>query len=551
VVAALESVTIGLIFPFISLLSGGATPDFVIRMFSSVGLVVPTPQTLALAILAILLAKCAIVVIVFAAQSSFLKVVARDFGTRALSAHISAPYEQHLRRSDSDMTASVVGRLYTVLVFLYEPLFIIASEMLIILAIVVVLLIIEPAYSLLLLAAFGLLAWLGNTTLRRRAQGAGDAKEVEHRNLLQSYSQTLGAIAEIHTANRSQFFRQVIGDHLDRYASAVAAERFILYMPRTFIEAGVSLLMFGGLVIALNEGFSGGELLGLVALFAAAAVRLMPSASRLLHAVTMINLSRDAFYRLLPDLRVTDTPPERAPASGPRIDFTSDIVLTDVSYRYPSMNEDALRKVSLSLRQGERCVIAGSSGSGKTTLIRLLVGLLAPREGSITVDGEDIGANLCRLREIVGFVPQEPILLDGSLRDNIVFGLDDGDDERLDRVVRMAHLDAVIESLPAGQDTAMGGTDVRLSRGQVQRVAIARALYRDPRILIMDEPTASLDARTENEIVDALDGLDDDMTIVVVSHRESVLSRFPRLIGIEEGRIAADRSDVVCAAGEK
>ncbi len=89
--------------------------------------------------------------------------------------------------------------------------------------------------------------------------------------LLQSYSQTLGAIAEIHTANRSQFFRQVIGDHLDRYASAVAAERFILYMPRTFIEAGVSLLMFGGLVIALNEGFSGGELLGLVALFAAAA----------------------------------------------------------------------------------------------------------------------------------------------------------------------------------------------------------------------------------------------------------------------------------------
>ncbi len=539
-VAALESVSIGLIFPFISLLAGGTTPDYVVALFSSVGLDVPSASALAVTILAILLVKSAVVVGVFAAQSAFLGGVARDFGARALAAHISAPFEEHLRRSDADMTASVVGRLYTVLVFLYEPLFIVASEALVILAIVAILLAVEPGYTLMLLAAFGLIGWLGNRTVRRRAQRAGDEKEVEHRKLLQTYSQTLGAIAEIHMANREQVFRQVVGDHLDRYASAVASERFILYMPRTFVEAGVSLLMFGGLVIALNGGFSGGELLGLVALFAAAAVRLMPSASRLLHAITMINLSRDAFDRMLPDLLAGTTPSAEEPGGGPRIEFRDEIVLSGVSYRYPAMEEDALGNVSLRLRRGERIAIAGSSGSGKTTLLWLLVGLLKPRQGSITVDGRDIGSNLNRLRDIVAFVPQEPILIDGSLRDNIVFGWEGRDDGQLDRVVGMARLDPVIRALPAGLDTVVGESDVRLSRGQIQRVAIARALYRDPCILIMDEPTASLDATAENDIIDALGALDDAMTIIVVSHRESVLDRFSRRIELEDGRIASD-----------
>lgn len=539
-IAALEAATIGLVFPLISMISDGNAPQALVIALEAASIELPSVQNLALLLIIVFVGKNALVAITTFAQARFLGQVTRDFGDRALKTHILTPFEKHLKRSDADMTASIVGRLYTVIVFFYEPLFIVASEIMVATGIVAVLVIIEPFYSLIVLVSFGILGGIGNLTLRRFAQKSGNKKEVEHQKLLHLYSQTLRAIAEIHTSNRPSFFLGLIGQHLNRYADSIASERFIVYMPRAFIETAVGILLFGGLAWVVGSRFAGSELIGLVALLAAAAVRLMPSASRILYALTTINLARDAFTRLLPDIDQTTSLPKPKPGFPP-YRLEREIEIRNVSYRYPGVFRNAVNDVTIWVGRGERVGIIGQSGSGKTTLLRMLVGLLQPSTGAIFVDGREIMNELSEWREIVAYVPQNPMLIDDTVRANIVFGWDEGDIERLRRVLRYSQLDAVVAELPAGVETLVGGTDHNLSQGQQQLIAIARALYREPQILVMDEPTASLDPETETEITNVLNNLDPNLTMIIVGHRGSLVRQCERILAFEGGILVSDK----------
>jgi ATP-binding cassette subfamily B protein len=538
-VAALESFSIGLVFPLITVLAGGEPTQELGFVARAVDITMPSVRAFALALLVLFLCKNALVVGVTFAQARFLGSVARSFGDLALRGHLAAPYEQHLARTGADMTASVVGRLYTVLVFLYEPLFIIASEVLVVAAIVIVLVAIEPLYSVVVLGFFAILGVVGNVSLRRHAQRAGKAKDLEHRKLLQFYGQTLNAIDQVQTANRPEYFLSLIRDHLRRYADSIAVERFIVYMPRSFVETGVAVFLFGGLAYVVSDRITGAQLVGLMALFAAAAVRLMPAASRILYALTTVNLAREAFDHLLPDLdaRATAPPPRSA---DPRPEFKDALELRDVRFRYATALRPAVDGVSLSIRRGEKVGILGPSGSGKSTLLRLMAGLLRPAQGRILLDGRRIGDSLGNFWELVGYVPQEPVLLDGSVRDNIVFGWDGGDSERLCDILRLARLDSMLMDLPAGIDTIVGASAHKLSRGQLQRIAITRALYREPKILILDEPTASLDHVAEDDVSRAIMSAGDGVTVIVVSHNPASMHYCDRVISLDAGRIVAD-----------
>ncbi len=209
-----------------------------------------------------------------------------------------------------------------------------------------------------------------------------------------------------------------------------------------------------------------------------------------------------------------------------------------VGYAYPDSMEYSVKDISLEVRPGETVAIVGHSGAGKTTLLNLVIGFLRPTEGRIILDGQDIkGLDLRTYRRFLAFVPQETVLFEATVRDNITYGISKYDTAQLQQVIQDANLAEFIDRLPEGLDTLIGENGARLSGGQRQRIAIARALIRNPRVLVLDEATSALDTNSEALIQEALQHLMKKRTTFVVAHRLSTVQNADRIIVLENGQI--------------
>ncbi|WP_418276893.1 ABC transporter ATP-binding protein [Isoptericola jiangsuensis] len=212
--------------------------------------------------------------------------------------------------------------------------------------------------------------------------------------------------------------------------------------------------------------------------------------------------------------------------------------LEGVSHRYADATEDALAGVDLDVPAGRTVAFVGSSGSGKSTLLNLVLGFVRPTGGRILLDGQDMAElDLRTVRRSVSVVPQESVLFEGTVRDNVAYGLDDPSDERVRAALRDANALEFVESMPEGWDTVVGQRGARLSGGQRQRLAIARALVRDPRILFLDEATSALDPEAEATVRDALARLMRGRTTLVVAHRLSTVRGADRIVVLDRGRV--------------
>ena len=218
-----------------------------------------------------------------------------------------------------------------------------------------------------------------------------------------------------------------------------------------------------------------------------------------------------------------------------------DIEFRNVSFAYPDSQQQALTDINLKIRPGEHVAILGKNGSGKTTLEKLIMGLYQPSQGSVLIDGIDMRQlDITQLRRNVGYVPQDVSLFQGSLKHNIVLTSPNEDSENLLRVIRLAGLEAMIRLHPEGINMPVGERGQQLSGGQRQSVGIARALLNDPPLLILDEPTASLDHTSEEVIKRNLEKESQGKTMILVTHRSSLLQLAERLVVIDRGRIMAD-----------
>jgi len=228
------------------------------------------------------------------------------------------------------------------------------------------------------------------------------------------------------------------------------------------------------------------------------------------------------------------------------------LTLDRVSHRYAEADRDAVHGVSLDIVEGETVAFVGSSGSGKSTMLNLVLGFVRPTSGRILLDGADMQTlDLRSVRRHVSVVPQESALFEGSIRDNIAYGLDDVPPERTRQALVDANAAEFIDALPDGWDTLVGERGARLSGGQRQRLAIARALIRDPRILLLDEATSALDPQSEALVKGALDRLMAGRTTLIVAHRLSTIRRADRIIVLERGEIVEQggHADLLCAGG--
>jgi ABC-type multidrug transport system fused ATPase/permease subunit len=216
------------------------------------------------------------------------------------------------------------------------------------------------------------------------------------------------------------------------------------------------------------------------------------------------------------------------------------VAFKNVSFTYPTRTDfEVLKSVDFTVERGERIALVGPSGSGKSTIINLLMRFYSASSGSIEVDNEEVSQfSLTDFRRNIGIVPQEVMLFGGTIRENIAYGKAYATESEIIQAAQKANAMEFIESFPEKLDTLVGDRGVKLSGGQKQRVAIARAILKDPSILILDEATSSLDAKSESLVQEALEKLMENRTTIVIAHRLSTIRKVDRILVIKDGQIA-------------
>ncbi len=536
-----EMVTIGAVLPFLTLMTNPAAvarlpgADALLRLFGDDPLVGAS----------LFLAGCAagaalLRLLLTWLSQSFVQSLGHDIGMAIFGRMLRQPYVRYLGRNSAEWLSAIDA--VQLLVFrVLQPLLMGVTAAFTAAAIAILLFLISPlaafAAAAAVAAIYVVIAVATRGRLRRNSTLFASAATTR----IKIVQEGLGGIRDILLERSQGLFEERFRRVDAQYRHAQAVNHFVSGAPRYIVEAAgigaivlVALLMSqrpGGIVAAI-------PVLGALAL---GAQRLLPLLQQAYFGWSMVagHLQPLLDVAALVEEPVCASAPARTGA--PAVQLCSDIVLDDVSFCYDG-RVPAVGGVSLRIPRGARVGIAGRTGSGKSSLLDLLMGLLEPSSGEIRIDGRRLDDRTrADWQAQLAHVPQTIYLIDDSIAANIAFGEAAGgiDMDRVRAAARTAQVDAFIQGLPQGYDTPVGERGVRLSGGERQRVGLARALYKSSAVLILDEATNALDDETEQAVLAAIAALRDDVTIVMIAHRLSTLSRCDLIVRLEDGRIAA------------
>ena len=338
------------------------------------------------------------------------------------------------------------------------------------------------------------------------------------------------SLKETKVMQREQYFIEEFNSSYSEFTDSQNEYLFMQRIPKSIIElftiGGILILIAAKMVFNTNPD----SLIPTLGVLALAAVRLMPSLNQMISMFNTIKFRLPLFNEMYEDLIKVRNNRDFEETSkilikNELLNFNDTISVNNLSFRYPSKDEDVFTDISFSIPKGSFVGIVGPSGAGKTTFVDILLGLLPPTAGTICVDGKDIFNNLSGWLYNISYVPQSIYLIDGTIKDNIAFGIapDSVDDEQIQKVLKMAELYDFVQTLPLKENTRGGDRGAKLSGGQKQRIGIARALYQNPNVLILDEATSALDNETEKQITETILKFKGKITIIAIAHRLSTL----------------------------
>jgi ABC-type bacteriocin/lantibiotic exporter with double-glycine peptidase domain len=369
----------------------------------------------------------------------------------------------------------------------------------------------------------------------------GEIKTLHDKEKINQLQNSFYVIQTIKLENLENYFLNKFKVATIQSSKSTFTMQFISELPKNLIE--VAMLLIVAVIIGLlfySFNLSKHEVLSILGLFVFAMFRLLPSSNRVLYSINNIRyyfLTTDTLKQQLEDNDSDNIEKLKHETENDFI-FKESIQIKQMSFSYNN-NIEILKNINLEIKKNETIGIKGHSGAGKSTLLNIICGLLTPSSGQILLDNNDISQVYRSYQRKIGYVPQKIYLVDDSIIKNIIFGQSkkEFDYNLFDNVIKKSNLKEFIDNLKNKEETIIGERGSKLSGGQQQRIGIARALYKKPEIIIFDEATNALDANSENEILKTINALKKDNTIIIVSHKDSVLDYCDRIFEIKNKTI--------------
>jgi len=396
---------------------------------------------------------------------------------------------------------------------------------------------VHPVAALLAGAIFGASYVVVYRVVRQRLVLNGEIVVREQTRIIKVVQEGLGAIRDVLLDWAQPVYTQAYRRASEQLRRASGDGNFLMGAPRSVIEA-VTIVLIVGFATWLSRTSGGlSAALPVLGVLALGALRLLPVMQQAYSALGTIAFQSVPVGEMLDMLEQPLPPDAHLPQPSP-LPFEKDIRFEHVKFRYSEGAPLVLDGLNLSIPRGIRIGVVGGTGSGKSTLLDLLVGLLEPTEGAVLVDGMPItGARLRQWQRNVAHVPQSIFLSDSAIAENIALGVptDAIEMNRVKQAAAEAQIADFIETLPRGYATAVGERGIRLSGGQRQRIGIARALYKRVSVLVLDEATSALDNITEQSVMDTVESLNRDLTIIIIAHRVTTVRRCDRIVELIDG----------------
>lgn len=489
---------------------------------------------LALGLIAIYIFKNIFLILMYRTLFRFTSKGKGELSTRLMNIYMKEPYEFHLKRnvaliqravrSDTEGFYNVVRDLLQIL-----------CEV-IISCILGILLIITNVWMALFLIVLVGSCMLAIFVISKRKISALGKEEMECSTSLNKWLlQGIGGIKEIRILGTEDYFTDRFKSEAKLASNISASQQLYMQLPRLLTET----VCIGGvliyIVIACKAGMNLTELLPTLAVFAVAAFRLLPSVGKINGLLNDYHFYKPRVDYIYEDIQGIEAATEIS-EEHTELPFEKDICIKNLTFSYDPKLDDVLKDINLDIKKCEAVAFVGPSGAGKTTLADVIMGLLNPKSGDITVDGKSIYEDLRGWYSLIGYVPQTIYLSDDSIINNIAFGIPEEDInmDKINEVVKKAKLQEFVDSLPDGLNTVVGDRGVRLSGGQRQRIGIARALYSEPQLLVLDEATSALDNDTEQAIIQAIEELQGTITMIVIAHRLSTIKNCDRIYEVKD-----------------
>ena len=481
--------------------------------------------------------KTLITIIVRWQESRFIFKIKAEISEALYTGYLKLPFIFHQRTHSAKILKNITLEIEQFSIFLSA-----ASksvlDFLVLAGIAFYLMFVNPYITLACISAFILFGYVFNLINRSKLNSMGISRIFHQDERMKAIIETLSGLREIKLLSSEESKLKNFRFHNNKIAKILTSIAMRNAFSKPSFEIFMLLVLSGFIFYFLSNNLLNAELIPIIGIYLAAAYRLIPAISTIVQSIQDIQFNLKSVKNLYDDIKkfkINEL--DDIEKKQEKIEFKNKIKIKNLYFSYDNDSRNSnsvLNNINLEIQKGDFVGIQGESGSGKSTFIDILLGLHSIKKGSILVDDKDIHKGVKSWQSLIGCVPQEVFIMDESLKKNIAFGVSEDkiSSYGIERSLEFSNLKKFTSLLPNQTDTTIGEKGSKLSGGQKQRIGIARAIYNNPEILILDEPTNSLDNETENKIIKEINLLRKNKTIIIVSHNSEILKNCDYILKI-------------------